>query len=45
MGPPGSKLTVRYPERVSALVLCRPAWLDRPQDPWNQRVCAGTPFS
>ena len=31
-------ITVRYPERVSALVLCRPAWLDRPQDPWNQQV-------
>ncbi len=24
-------LAIRYPERVSALVLCRPAWLDRPQ--------------
>lgn len=31
-------ITVRYPDRVSALVLCRPAWLDRPQDPRNQQV-------
>ena len=31
-------ITVRYPGRVSALVLCRPAWLDRPQDPWNRHV-------
>jgi pimeloyl-ACP methyl ester carboxylesterase len=31
-------ITVRCPERVSALVLCRPAWLDRPQDPWNRQV-------
>lgn len=31
-------ITMRYPERVSALVLCRPAWLDRPQDPWHQQV-------
>ena len=31
-------IAVRYPERVSALVLCRPAWLDRPQDPWNRHV-------
>lgn len=31
-------IALRYPERVSALVLCRPAWLDRPQDPWNQQV-------
>lgn len=31
-------IAVRYPERVSALMLCRPAWLDRPQDPWNRQV-------
>jgi pimeloyl-ACP methyl ester carboxylesterase len=24
-------LAIRYPRRVTALVLCRPAWLDRPQ--------------
>jgi pimeloyl-ACP methyl ester carboxylesterase len=24
-------LAIRYPGRVAALVLCRPAWLDRPQ--------------
>jgi pimeloyl-ACP methyl ester carboxylesterase len=24
-------LTVRYPERVSGLILCRPAWADHPQ--------------
>ena len=24
-------LAIRYPDRVTALVLCRPAWLDRPQ--------------
>ena len=23
-------LAIRYPDRVAALVLCRPAWLDRP---------------
>ncbi|MBJ7597580.1 MAG: hypothetical protein DLM67_19590 [Candidatus Nephthysia bennettiae] len=31
-------VSVRYPERVSALVLCRPAWLDQPQDVWNREV-------
>jgi pimeloyl-ACP methyl ester carboxylesterase len=29
-------LAVRYPHRVSAVVLCRPAWLDRPQAEFNQ---------
>lgn len=29
-------LAVRHPDRVSALVLCRPAWLDRPQAELNQ---------
>ena len=29
-------LAVRYPDRVTALVLCRPAWLDRPQAELNQ---------
>jgi pimeloyl-ACP methyl ester carboxylesterase len=29
-------LAVRYPLRVTALVLCRPAWLDRPQSEYNQ---------
>ncbi len=31
-------LAVRYPQRVSALVLCRPAWRDQPQDRWNRAV-------
>jgi pimeloyl-ACP methyl ester carboxylesterase len=29
-------LAVRYPHRITALVLCRPAWLDRPQAEYNQ---------
>ena len=29
-------LALRYPDRVTGLVLCRPAWLDRPQDEFNQ---------
>ena len=31
-------LVVRYPQRVSALVLCRPAWRDEPQGLWNREV-------
>ena len=33
-------LTVRHPDRVSALVLCRPAWLDRPQPDFNRAAYA-----
>ena len=33
-------LAVRYPERVTALVLCRPAWLDRPQADFNRQAYA-----
>ena len=33
-------LAVRYPERVTALVLCRPAWLDRPQADFNRHAYA-----
>ena len=29
-------LAIRYPDRVTALVLCRPAWLDRPQAEFNR---------
>jgi len=29
-------LTLRYPQRVSGLVLCRPAWIDRAQTPLNR---------
>ena len=29
-------LAVRYPDRVAGLVLCRPAWLDRPQEEFNR---------
>ena len=29
-------LAVRYPHRVTGLVLCRPAWLDRPQAEYNR---------
>jgi pimeloyl-ACP methyl ester carboxylesterase len=31
-------IAVRYRERVSALVLCRPAWLDQPQPPETRQV-------
>ena len=33
-------LTVRYPGRVAGLVLCRPAWLDRPQAEFNRNAYA-----
>ena len=29
-------LALRHPDRVTALVLCRPAWLDHPQADFNQ---------
>ncbi len=31
-------LALRYPERITALVLCRPAWLDAPQSPFNRET-------
>ena len=31
-------LAIRYPARVTALVLCRPAWLDRPQAEFNRHT-------
>jgi pimeloyl-ACP methyl ester carboxylesterase len=31
-------LSIRYPDRVTALVLCRPAWIDRPQIPLPRLV-------
>lgn len=31
-------LAARYPDRVTALVLCRPAWLDRPQAEFNRNA-------
>jgi pimeloyl-ACP methyl ester carboxylesterase len=33
-------LAIRYPDRVTALVLCRPAWLDRPQVEFNRHAYA-----
>jgi pimeloyl-ACP methyl ester carboxylesterase len=33
-------LAIRYPNRVTALVLCRPAWLDRPQAEFNRHAYA-----
>lgn len=33
-------VTIRYPERVRGLVLCRPAWLDKPQDELNSSAYA-----
>ena len=33
-------LTLRYPDRVAGLVLCRPAWLDRPQAEFNRLAYA-----
>lgn len=29
-------VALRYPHRIRGLVLCRPAWLDGPQDSWNR---------
>ena len=34
-------LTLRHPDRVTALVLCRPAWLDQPQADFNQAAYRG----
>jgi len=31
-------LAIRYPDRIAALVLCRPAWLDQPQAEFNQHA-------
>jgi pimeloyl-ACP methyl ester carboxylesterase len=31
-------LAIRYPGRVIALALCRPAWLDRPQAEFNRHA-------
>jgi pimeloyl-ACP methyl ester carboxylesterase len=31
-------LALRYPERLTALILARPAWLDRPMEPWKQEI-------
>jgi pimeloyl-ACP methyl ester carboxylesterase len=31
-------LAIRYPDRVTALVLCRPAWLDRLQAEFNRHA-------
>ena len=31
-------LAARYPDRVTALVLCRPAWLDRPHAEFNRNA-------
>jgi len=31
-------LAIRYPDRVTSLVLCRPAWLDRPQAEFNRHA-------
>jgi pimeloyl-ACP methyl ester carboxylesterase len=33
-------LALRYPERVEALLLARPAWLDRPLEAWKQEIYA-----
>jgi pimeloyl-ACP methyl ester carboxylesterase len=33
-------LALRYPDRVAGLVLCRPAWLDRPQADLNRAAYA-----
>ena len=33
-------LTLRYPDRVAGLVLCRPAWLDQPQAEFNRAAYA-----
>jgi pimeloyl-ACP methyl ester carboxylesterase len=31
-------LALRYPARIQALILARPAWLDRPMEPWKQEL-------
>jgi pimeloyl-ACP methyl ester carboxylesterase len=31
-------LAVRHPDRVAGLILCRPAWLDAPQDPFRREA-------
>jgi pimeloyl-ACP methyl ester carboxylesterase len=31
-------LALRYPERIEALILARPAWLDRPMEAWKQEI-------
>jgi pimeloyl-ACP methyl ester carboxylesterase len=31
-------LALRYPERIRALILARPAWLDCPMEPWKQEI-------
>lgn len=31
-------LALRYPERVEALILARPAWLDLPMEAWKQEI-------
>ncbi len=33
-------LALRYPERIEALLLARPAWLDRPLEAWKQEIYA-----
>ncbi len=31
-------LALRYPARIQALILARPAWLDRPMERWKQEI-------
>jgi pimeloyl-ACP methyl ester carboxylesterase len=31
-------LALRHPDRIAALVLARPAWLDRPMEAWKQEL-------
>ena len=38
LGGTALNLAIRYPDRVTALVLCRPAWLDRPQAEFNRNA-------
>jgi len=33
-------LALRYPDRIEALILARPAWLDRPLETWKQEIYA-----
>jgi len=33
-------LALRYPKRIEALILARPAWLDRPLEAWKQELYA-----
>jgi len=33
-------LALRYPARIKALILARPAWLDAPMEPWKQQLFA-----